>query len=237
MRMTVLTLVVVSLAAGSLLQTGCGRESGEKANPSGTDAISRTTTEEAPAGEKRKEAGPEQIRKETPPMVIMETSHGAIKIELFADKAPETAKNFLRYADEEFYDGTIFHRVIDDFMIQGGGFMRNMRQKKTHAPIRNEARADVQNLAGTIAMARTNDIHSATAQFFINLKHNAFLDHRDDTPDGFGYAAFGRVTEGMDVVKKIGKLKTGSVGRMDNVPVAPIIIHSIRRLAPQTGQQ
>lgn len=162
------------------------------------------------------------------PVVVMETSEGTIKAELFADKAPETVKNFLAYVDDGFFAGTIFHRVIPDFMIQGGGFTAEMQQKATKAPVKNEARADVKNARGTLAMARTSDPNSATAQFFINLKANGFLD-RDQARDGYGYAVFGKVTDGMDVVDKIAQVKTRNAGMHQNVPVTPVVIKSIKR--------
>jgi cyclophilin family peptidyl-prolyl cis-trans isomerase len=163
------------------------------------------------------------------PMVVMETSEGGIKIELWADKAPKTVENFLKYVDEGFYDGTIFHRVIPKFMIQGGGFTADMNNKKTHEPIKNEASADLKNDRGTIAMARTGEINSATCQFFINVQDNDFLNHRDNTSNGFGYAAFGKVVEGMDVVDKIELVETTTVGPYQNVPKKPVVIKSIRR--------
>ncbi len=162
--------------------------------------------------------------------VVMETSEGAITIELWADKAPETVKNFLLYADEKFYDGTIFHRVIDNFMIQGGGFGADMSRKDSHQPIKNEAASELKNDRGTIAMARTSDIHSATCQFFINLKDNDFLNHSDNTAQGFGYAVFGKVIKGMEVVDRIGKTKTTSFGQNSDVPAKPVIIKSVKRL-------
>ncbi|MEN6503761.1 MAG: peptidylprolyl isomerase [Planctomycetaceae bacterium] len=158
----------------------------------------------------------------------METSKGTIKIELWADKAPITVKNFLTYANEKFFDGTIFHRVIPNFMIQGGGFDATMKQKPTHDPIKNEAKADVKNDRGTIAMARTSVVDSATAQFFINLKDNAFLNHQDETDERFGYCAFGKVIEGMDVVDAIAKVRTGNKNGHQDVPVEPVTITSVR---------
>lgn len=158
--------------------------------------------------------------------VIMETSLGKIELELDMDKAPLSVKNFLTYVDEKFFDGLIFHRVIPNFMIQGGGFDNKMQQKKTHAPIQNEAKNGLKNLRGTIAMARTSDINSATAQFFINLKDNSFLDH--GTRD-FGYAVFGKVTAGMDVVDKIAAVKTGVVSGMSDVPKETVSIVSAKR--------
>ncbi|MBW2108972.1 MAG: peptidylprolyl isomerase [Deltaproteobacteria bacterium] len=164
------------------------------------------------------------------PRVIMETSEGRIVIDLWADKAPVTVKNFLQYVDEKFYDGTIFHRVIGNFMIQGGGMTADMNRKPTHAPIKNEASTDLKNERGTIAMARTSEIDSATSQFFINVVDNPFLNHRDNTPRGFGYAVFGKVVEGMDVVDKIKSVKTTSVGPYRDVPEKPVVITSVRRI-------
>lgn len=162
-------------------------------------------------------------------MIIIETSAGTIKAELWSDKAPETVKNFLSYVDDKFYDGTIFHRVIDGFMIQCGGFTPDMIQKPTKKPVKNEAKSDVKNAKGTLAMARTNVIDSATSQFFINLVDNGFLDHKAPTQDAFGYCVFGKVTEGMDVVAKIGKTPTGSKGPHSDVPKTTIVIKSIRQ--------
>ena len=159
-------------------------------------------------------------------MVTLKTNHGDITIELFADKAPATVENFLNYVKEGFYDNTIFHRVINGFMIQGGGFTPDMDQKATNAPIANEANNGVANEKGTIAMARTNDPHSATGQFFINVNDNDFLNHTSESVNGWGYCAFGKVTDGMDVVEKIKGVKTGSNGFHQDVPVEPVIIES-----------
>ena len=162
------------------------------------------------------------------PMVVMKTSMGEIKIELYQDKAPISVKNFLDYAEAKHYDGTSFHRVIPQFMIQGGGFTADMQQKPTKAPIKNEAGNGLKNTPGTIAMARTGVVDSATAQFFINTKENTFLDHRDDTPAGFGYAVVGKVVSGMDVVSKIEGVATTSKGPHQNVPVNPVVIESVQ---------
>jgi cyclophilin family peptidyl-prolyl cis-trans isomerase len=162
------------------------------------------------------------------PVVLMKTSMGDVKIELDKGKAPVTVENFLVYVNDKFYDGTIFHRVIPAFMIQGGGFDKDMNQKKTKAPIKNEAGNGLKNLNGTIAMARTGDPNSATAQFFINTKDNPFLDHKNDTPQGMGYAVFGKVVDGADVVKKIEQVQTTTRSPYENVPVTPVIIESIR---------
>lgn len=170
-----------------------------------------------------------QMSEKTNPVVIMETSLGTIKIELDAAKAPVTVANFLTYVDEGFFDDTIFHRVIPDFMIQGGGFTANMQQKPTHSPIKNEAGNGLKNERGTLAMARTGVVDSATGQFFINVRDNAFLNHRTNTPDGYGYAVFAKVTAGMDVVDKIVAVPTHSAGMHDDVPVGPVVIKSVRR--------
>ena len=162
------------------------------------------------------------------PVVIVKTSQGDIKIELDKAKAPVTVDNFLVYVNDKFYDGTVFHRVIPAFMIQGGGFDKDMKQKTTKAPIKNEAGNGLKNLNGTIAMARTSDPNSATAQFFINTKDNAFLDHRNETAQGYGYAVFGKVVDGIDVVKKIEQVQTSTKGPHENVPVTAVVIESVR---------
>jgi cyclophilin family peptidyl-prolyl cis-trans isomerase len=162
------------------------------------------------------------------PLVLITTSEGPIKVELWPDKAPATVANFLAYTKEGFYDGTIFHRVIKDFMIQGGGFTSDMQQKPTHAQIKNEARSDVPNSRGTIAMARTGVVDSATDQFFINVVDNGMLNHRDNTGPGFGYCVFGQVVEGLDVVDRIRKVPTKSVGPFGDVPVKEVVIGSVK---------
>ncbi len=158
---------------------------------------------------------------------IIETTQGTITLALNEEKAPETVRNFAEYAKAGHYDGTIFHRVIGGFMIQGGGFTKDMNQKPTGAPIRNEAMNGLKNKRGTIAMARTMVVDSATSQFFINLVDNDFLDFSSPTPQGFGYAVFGEVTQGMDVVDAIAKAKTGYHGPHQNVPEEPIVITKI----------
>lgn len=163
------------------------------------------------------------------PVVVMETSQGAVEIELFQDKAPLSVANFLKYVDAKHYDGTIFHRVINNFMIQGGGFTEKMVEKKTNAPIKNEATNKLANDIGTIAMARTSEVNSATAQFFINVADNAFLNHQNTSPSGFGYAVFGKVTSGMHVVNRIKMVKTGMMSGMTDVPMDTVVIKSIRR--------
>ena len=158
------------------------------------------------------------------PLVEMKTSQGLVVIELYADKAPKTVENFLQYVKDGFYNGTIFHRVIDGFMIQGGGFEPGMQQKPTSVPIQNEATNGLKNDRYTIAMARTGDPHSATAQFFINVKENAFLNHTAPSGQGWGYCVFGKVVEGMDVVDKIKGVKTGSKGFHQDVPAEDVVI-------------
>ena len=158
------------------------------------------------------------------PYVELETTMGNIVIELNQEKAPNTVANFLEYVKSGHYDGTIFHRVIDGFMIQGGGMDANMKEKSTNAPIQNEADNGLKNEVGTIAMARTSDPHSATAQFFINVKDNSFLNFSGKNPQGWGYAVFGKVTEGMDIVNKIKGVPTGKYGFHADVPTTPVVI-------------
>jgi len=162
------------------------------------------------------------------PQVEIQTSEGRIVVELYQDKAPKTVDNFLQYTKDGFYNGTIFHRVIDGFMIQGGGFTPDLVQKATRAPVENEAKNGLKNDIGTIAMARRNDPHSATAQFFINLVDNRNLDY--PSFDGWGYTVFGKVREGIDVVKKIGQVRTGIKGGMQDVPATPVVIQSVKLL-------
>ena len=157
-------------------------------------------------------------------MVELHTNHGVIKLQLDAEKAPKTVENFLSYVKKGHYDNTVFHRVIDGFMIQGGGFEPGMKQKPTDAPIDNEANNGLKNVKGSVAMARTNDPHSATAQFFINVNDNDFLNHTSPTPQGWGYTVFGNVVEGLDVVEKIKKVRTGSKGFHQDVPLDDVII-------------
>jgi len=163
--------------------------------------------------------------------ILMTTTVGPMTLELDADKAPKTVENFLSYVSSGFYDGTIFHRVINNFMVQGGGFTADMDQKATQAPIENEANNGLKNARATIAMARTQDPHSATAQFFINVQDNDFLDHTGENMQGWGYAVFGKVTEGEDVLDKIRCVQTGSQAGHQDVPVEPIIIESVTVIA------
>lgn len=163
------------------------------------------------------------------PIVTMETNKGTVKIELWADRAPITVANFLRYTDAKFYDGLIFHRVIPGFMIQGGGYNPELLEQTTYEPIKNEATAELKNSRGTLAMARTQVVDSASSQFFINLVDNNFLDHTDETARGFGYAVFAEVVEGMDIVDQIAAVQTGSQRGHQDVPVEPVVIISVTR--------
>ena len=161
------------------------------------------------------------------PQVLMETSMGTVKIELFKDKAPISVRNFLSYVKDGYYDGLIFHRVIKTFMVQGGGMDENMQPKKTKFAIKNEANNGLSNKRGTLAMARTSVVDSATSQFFINVVDNPFLDYKGKSPDLFGYAVFGQVIEGMEVVDAIKDVKTGSKGGHSDVPLEPVFINSV----------
>ena len=160
-------------------------------------------------------------------MVRFETSHGSFTIELFPKEAPVTVENFLKYVDDGFFDGTIFHRIVPGFVIQGGGLTADFDNKETRDPIQNEAKNGLKNGRGRLSMARTSDINSATSQFFVNLSDNAFLDHG---PRDYGYAVFGRVTEGMETVDKIAAVETGRRRGFDDVPVEPVIMKSVRRI-------
>jgi len=161
------------------------------------------------------------------PKVKLETTLGDIVLELDSEKAPKTVENFLGYVNEGFYDGTIFHRVIPNFMVQGGGMLPDMTEKPNKASIKNEANNGLKNLKGTVAMARTNEPHSATSQFFINVKDNDFLNFSSETPQGWGYAVFGKVIEGMDVIEKIVAVETGNKGYHGDVPVEPITMNKV----------
>ncbi len=214
MMQLVTGLLVVGLLAMVVFQCGCD------ANRGAGKADGQAKSEPA------KPPKPAEPAEQGNPVVVMETSEGTIRIELNADKAPISVKNFLQYVDEKFYDGTIFHRVMDGFMIQGGGFTPDMRQKPTHAMIKNEAANGLANDRGTIAMARTNAVDSATAQFFINVVDNQGLNHN---VQGYGYAVFGRVIDGLDVVNRIKTVRTGTVAGMPNVPLTPVLIKTVRR--------
>lgn len=190
-----LTAIVLSLSGWSVLAS----------NPPASGASSATQTER-------------------PPMINLHTSLGLITVELDSQRAPDTAANFVQYVKDGFYNGTLFHRVIPNFMIQGGGMEGNMSQKPTRAPIRNEADNQLKNVKGSIAMARTSDPHSASSQFFINLKDNDFLDYRASNNQGWGYCVFGKVVKGMEVVEAIAKVQTGSKSGHQDVPVEDVLI-------------
>ncbi len=162
------------------------------------------------------------------PVAVIETNYGNITVELYQKEAPITVENFIKYADEGFYNGTIFHRVIDGFVIQGGGLTEAMVEKETHDPIKNEAGNGLKNDIYTIAMARTNELDSATSQFYINLKNNTNLNHKNDTQSGYGYCVFGKVIDGQDVVDKIAKMETHTVDQYDDVPIYSIVIQNVR---------
>ena len=181
----------------------------------------------APKKEVAKKTAPKEVTGK--PVVVMETTKGTIKIELDAEKAPDTVANFLQYVDDKFFDGTIFHRVIKDFMIQGGGFTAEMAQKPTRDQIKNESSNGLKNEHGTLAMARTSAPHSASSQFFINHGTNNSFLNRDQARDGWGYCVFGKVTEGMDVVDAMAGVATGTKRGHQNVPLEPIVIKSARR--------
>jgi len=165
-------------------------------------------------------------------MVRFETTHGGFTVELYQEDAPATVENFLRYVDEGFFDGTIFHRIVPGFVIQGGGLNAEFTQKKTRAPVKNEAANGVRNERGTLSMARTDEIHSATSQFFVNLADNAFLDHR---PGQYGYAVFGRIADGMEVIDRIAAVGTGRRKGYTDAPLEDVVINSARRLEPATS--
>ncbi len=235
-------IVVISLLA---LAAGCGSDTPPEGAPVTPEPVTKSEpvepppapvepppVEPAPAPPVAKvEPPPKKVEPKAAanPVVVMTTSKGVIKIELDAAKAPLSVENFLKYVDAKYYDGTIFHRVIPKFMIQGGGFTAAMEKKETRAPIQNEAKNGLRNLRGTIAMARTQNPHSGTAQFYINHVDNAMLDQAGQPPGGWGYAVFGKVIEGMDVVDAIAGSKTGFAAGMEDVPTVPVVIESVRR--------
>lgn len=200
--------LLVAFVTFFMLLTGCNAQ-----EPAKTEKKAESKTE-MKTGEKMS----------ANPIIKMETSKGTMMIELDAEKAPLSAANFVSYVEDGFYDGLIFHRVIPGFMVQGGGMNPDMSEKPNKAPIKNEANNGLKNLRGTLAMARTNDPHSATSQFFINLKDNGFLDHTSESPAGWGYAVFGKVTDGIEVIDEIEKVKTGNHGPHGDVPLEPVTI-------------
>jgi cyclophilin family peptidyl-prolyl cis-trans isomerase len=212
-------------ALGLMVTMGCGGGS----PPPPAEEPKAAPAPPAPS-EEEPAARPAPSSTGTNPMVEMRTSLGTMKIELHPDKAPKTVENFLQYAREGFYDGTVFHRVISGFMIQGGGFTPDMSEKETRAPIENEASNGLKNVRGSLAMARTGDPHSASSQFFINTVDNPFLDFTAETVQGYGYAVFGQVVEGLETLDAIKKVSTASRGGYDDVPVDPVVIESVRVL-------
>jgi cyclophilin family peptidyl-prolyl cis-trans isomerase len=219
-------ILLSTLAA--LVLIGCTPDnSSAQANNGGSQSSSlESSVQDTSAGTVQSPA----LASSSNPVVVIETSMGTITAELWADKAPITVENFLRYTDSSFFDGLVFHRVIPGFMIQGGGYGPDLVEKSNFAPIKNEARGDTPNNRGTLAMARTSVVDSATSQFFINLVDNAFLNHTDETPAGFGYAVFGQVLEGFDTLDAIAVVPTGP-GRFghQNVPTEPVFINSVKR--------
>ena len=234
LRKSLFALSLATLIAGLVWTVGCGSpdvppetiepEPAAKVVPP-PEPEPEPEVEEAPPPEPEPEPAPKPAG---PPKVVMATSHGSMTIELYADRAPETVENFLQYVDDKFYDGTIFHRVIPGFMIQGGGFEPGMREKPTREAIKNESANGLANLRHTIAMARTSAPHSATAQFFINHVTNQALD-RDRFGDGWGYCVFGKVIEGSETVDAIAKVARGNVAGHANVPMSDVLIESVRR--------
>lgn len=236
----------IMIAALLAIGAGCGSDTAPEGTTPPPEPVAKTapvpepapplvapeSVEPAPAPEPALKVQPAPKKKAAPanPVVVMTTSKGVIRIELNPEKAPLSVENFLQYVDDKFYDGTIFHRVIPNFMIQGGGYTTDMVKKETRAPIQNEAKNGLRNLRGTIAMARTFNPHSAMAQFYINHVDNADLDQASQPrPGAWGYAVFGKVIEGMDVVDAIANVETGTVGEMPNVPTTPVVIESVRR--------
>lgn len=215
---------------GLLLTMGCGGGSppspAEETKPAEEAPPSTPPAAEEPAAPAEKADLPTSGN----PMVEMRTSMGTMRIELYPDKAPKTVENFLKYTRDGFYDRTVFHRVIAGFMIQGGGFTPDMTEKDTRPPIENEASNGLKNVRGSVAMARTNDPHSASSQFFINTVDNPFLDFQSETIQGWGYAVFGQVVDGLETLDAIKKVATASRGGHDDVPTSPVVIESVRVL-------
>jgi cyclophilin family peptidyl-prolyl cis-trans isomerase len=224
-RVALLSILVGWAAAAEGRLAGAGIPAAPAFAPAGP-------AQTPPSGTKVVQAPPLQAPAPTPapgnPVAVIATTLGEITIELFKDRAPVSVENFLQYATEGFYDGTIFHRVVPKFMIQGGGFTPSLVEKPTRAPIQNEATNGLRNTRGTVAMARRQSLRSATSQFYINVADNRMLDHTSYSPADFGYAVFGRVLSGMDVVDKIAAVATGTRDGMDDVPMEPVVITSVR---------
>ncbi len=223
LRRSVVWILGGLLALTLVAAAGCGSGSGSEGNTDATATDSVTTAQTT---------GEASVNSNNPRVELV-TSLGTIVLELDSAAAPITTENFVSYVEAGFYDGTIFHRVMPGFMAQGGGFTPDMKQKATNAPIKNEAGNGLKNLRGTVAMARTGVVDSATAQFFINLVDNSFLDHTANTPQGFGYAVFGKVVSGMDVVDAIAAVPTATVGQFQDVPQTPVVIESAKILADE----
>jgi cyclophilin family peptidyl-prolyl cis-trans isomerase len=204
--------------------------------PGWTSAFTGRAEAQAGRGQTPVQAPPLQVPADTPspgnPVVVVATSLGDITLELFKDRAPVSVENFLRYVNDGFYEGTVFHRVKKGFMIQGGGYTADLAEKPTRPPIQNEATNGLRNARGTLAMARRAQLRSATSQFYINVADNRMLDHTGYSPDEFGYAVFGRVLSGMDVVDRIVAVPTKTQGDMEDVPLEPVIIKSVRIVKP-----
>ena len=232
MRFTLTTLSVVVIIGTHIAAVKGSESKGSESKGSETKKEGNASIPAAGSESQESETKVEEPAEKSGsgrPIVVIETSMGTINAELWPDKSPGTVINFLKYLEDKYYDGLIFHRVIDGFMIQGGGFTPDMKQKPGRLPIKNEAKADVKNDRGTLAMARTGVIDSATSQFFINLVDNGFLNHVDKSQRGYGYCVFGKVTKGIDVVDKIGMVNTGARGRFPkDVPVEDVVIKSIR---------
>ena len=233
-------ILFLSLSLAIVLGAGCIKKGNDQKAPEEGEVTKTEKPAEMDSNVKETEIEEKEAEIEEPesqdsakvenPVALIETSMGNIKIELLKDKAPISVENFIDYANEKFYDGTIFHRVIPNFVIQGGGFTEDMAKKATHQAINNEAGNGISNSRGTVAMARTPYIHSATSQFYINLRDNKALDHKDETSEGYGYCVFGKVIEGMDVVDSISRVPRDRRGNHSDVPVKPVIIKSIRIL-------
>lgn len=229
-RRTTLATSAAIVVSASLLIFNSAAQAETKDAAKAETAKTEVAKTDAPKTDKKsekKETAKAGAKKMT--TVVIETSLGNIEVELNSEKAPISTENFLKYVDKKHYDGTIFHRVISNFMIQGGGMTEKMDEKKSDAPIKNEAANGLKNDRGTIAMARTSVVDSATAQFFINVQDNDFLNHKAPNPRDFGYAVFGKVTAGMDVVDKIKAVPTGNFSGMQDVPKTPVVMKSVRR--------
>ena len=211
---------LIAIFTSFFLITGCNADETKKEEETNKTTATETTTVATEKTTDTKDSGDKMSN----PIIKLETSKGTMTIELDAEKAPKSAANFIDYVNDGFYDGLIFHRVIPNFMVQGGGMNPDMSQKPNKAPIENEANNGLKNDRGTLAMARTNDPHSATSQFFINLKDNDFLNHTSESPAGWGYAVFGKVTDGLETIDEIAKVQTGNKGHHGDVPVEEVTI-------------